>query len=180
MDKNQATGLILFAAVILVYSLFFASGPEIPAVEETLPQTESQVSTTTPEAFTETLSDSLVDAQRSGKFGALAPLTLGTEADVVLENDKVIVTLSTKGAAIKEVILKEYKSWNMEPLALLDEKSSQMNFSIGSNRGALDLSELYFSPKLTEMVTEGVKTQVLTLSAGTESGQIVQTFSLQD
>jgi YidC/Oxa1 family membrane protein insertase len=180
MDKNQATGLILFAAVILVYSLFFASGPELPPVEETLPQTESRVSTPTQEAFSETLPDSLIDLQRSAKFGALAPLTTGTESDVVLENDKVIVTLSTKGATIKQVILKEYKSWNMEPLELLDEKSSQMGFSIESSNGTLDLSELYFNPSLTEAVNDGVKTQVLTLSAGTESGQIVQTFTLED
>jgi len=36
MDKNQATGLLLFAAVILVYSLFFASAPE-PIQEDPVP-----------------------------------------------------------------------------------------------------------------------------------------------
>ena len=179
MDKNQATGLILFAAVILIYSLFFASSPEIPAVEETLPQTEAQVSANSQESISETLPDSLIDVQRSAKFGSLASLTLGTEEDVILENDQVLITLSTKGAAIKQVILKEYKSWNMEPLALLDEKSSVMNFSLEGDSGTVNLKDLYFVPKLREVDQEGIKTQVLTLTAGTESGQIIQTFSLE-
>lgn len=180
MDKNQATGLILFAAVILIYSLFFASGPEIPPVEEIPQQTEAPALANVQESPSEVLPDSLVDAQRTSKYGALASLTIGEEEEVILENDKVKVTLSTQGAAIKEVILKEYKSWNMEPLALLDENSSKMIFSLESAKGPMDLSELFFSPNFTEVEVEGVKTQVLTLSASSESGQIIQKFSLEE
>jgi YidC/Oxa1 family membrane protein insertase len=180
MDKNQATGLILFAAVILIYSMFFASGPEIPPTEEVQQQTETLATQKTQETQTEFLPDSLVDIQRAAKYGVLAPLTLGEEQHVVLENEQVKITLSTKGAEIKEVILKEYKSWSMEPLALLDEKSSKMRFSLESNKGTLDLAELYFNPRLTEEEIDGIKVQTLELSAGTESGQIIQKFTLSE
>jgi YidC/Oxa1 family membrane protein insertase len=180
MDKNQATGLILFAAVILIYSLFFASSPEIPPIEQTPQETEAQTLVTPQVPAIEVLPDSLVDAQRISKYGALASLTVGEEENVILENDKVKITFSTKGAQIKEVILKEFKSWNMEPLALLDEKSSTMNFSLESTKGPVALSELYFSSNLTEEELDGVKTQVLTLSASTESGSIIQKFTLSD
>lgn len=180
MDKNQATGLILFAAVILIYSLFFASGPELPPVEETPQQTEALALETTQEAPMENLPDSLMDAQRISKYGVLAALTVGEEEDVILENENVRVTFSTKGAQIKEVILKEFKSWNGEPLALLTEESSTMNFTLEGARGPIDLSEFYFTPTLSSEETEEVTTQVLTLSAGTESGKIVQRFALAD
>jgi YidC/Oxa1 family membrane protein insertase len=180
MDKNQATGLILFAAVILIYSLFFASSPEIPPIEQTPQETEAQTLVTPQVPAIEVLPDSLVDAQRISKYGALASLTVGEEENVILENDKVKIIFSTKGAQIKEVILKEFKSWNMEPLALLDEKSSTMNFSLESTKGPVALSELYFSSNLTEEELDGVKTQVLTLSASTESGSIIQKFTLSD
>lgn len=180
MDKNQATGLILFAAVILVYSIFFASSPEVPPVEELQQQTEAQAPVNNTESQPEFLPDSLLDVQRVAKYGVLAPLTLGEEKDVILENEQVKITLSTKGAQIKEVILKEYKSWSMEPLALLDEKSSKMSFALESSKGPLDISEFFFNSNLTEEVAEGVKTQVLTLTAATESGQIIQRFSLTD
>jgi YidC/Oxa1 family membrane protein insertase len=180
MDKNQATGLILFAAVILIYSLFFASSPEIPPIEQTPQETEAQALATPQVPIIEVLPDSLVDAQRISKYGALASLTLGEEENVILENDKVKITFSTKGAEIKEVILKEFKSWNMEPLALLDEKSSSMNFSLESTKGPIALSELYFNSTHTEEELDGVKTQVLTLTASTESGSIIQKFTLSD
>lgn len=180
MDKNQATGLILFAAVILVYSIFFASSPEIPPVEELPQQTETQAPESATAIQPEILPDSLVDLQRTAKYGVLAPLTLGEEQDVILENEQVKITVSTKGATIKEVILKEYKSWSMEPLTLLDQKSSKMNLSLESAKGPLDLSELFFNPKVTEEEKDGVKSKVLTLSAATESGQIIQKFTLAE
>ncbi len=181
MDKNQATGLILFAAVILIYSLFFASGPELPPIEETPQQTESQAPTLVQETSVDVIPDSLVDVQRSAKYGVLATLTLGEEEDVILENEKVKITLSTKGAQIKEVILKEFKSWNMEPLALLDQNNSTMNFTLESSNGPVNLADFYFSPDLkVEEDEEGVRTQVLTFSARTESGQIIQKYALAD
>ncbi len=181
MDKNQATGLILFAAVILIYSIFFASGPEIPAVE-TVTQTEAVDGTQTP-SNQQVLSanDSTLDASRIEKFGVLAVLTQGNEEEIILENDLIQVKISTKGAQIKQVILKEYKSWTMEPLILFDEETSKMAFSLESQKGSLNLEDLYFQSEISNSENEaGIKTQTLTLKAGTESGQLIQTFSLAD
>lgn len=181
MDRNQATGLILFAAVILIYSIFFASGPEAPAVEESTPQVENQAnSTPTQEADLNTLPDSLVDAQRAAKYGVLANLTLGEEKEVVLENEEVKVTISTKGGGIKEVLLKEYFSWTKEPLVLLGEKTSQMAFRVDSRFGEMNLQDFYFTPELSQEEKDGLVSQVLTLRAATESGQIIQKYTLAD
>ena len=181
MDKNQATGLILFAAVILIYSIFFASSPEIPAVEtEKVTQTEAVDGTQTP-SNQQVLSanDSTLDASRIEKFGVLAVLTKGNEEEIILENDLIQVKISTKGAQIKQVILKEYKSWTMEPLILFDEETSKMAFSLESQKGSLNLEDLYFQSEISNSENEaGIKTQTLTLKAGTESGQLIQTFSL--
>jgi YidC/Oxa1 family membrane protein insertase len=183
MDKNQATGLILFAAVILVYSIFFASSPEIPAVETgTVAQTEvvqEAPASTNPQVLA--ANDSTLDASRIEKFGVLANLTQGNEEEIMLENDLIQVKISTKGAQIKQVILKEYKSWTMEPLILFDEKTSKMAFSLESQKGNLNLEDLYFQSEISNSENEdGVKTQTLTLKAGTESGQLIQTFTLAD
>lgn len=183
MDKNQATGLILFAAVILVYSIFFASSPEIPAVEpETVAQTEAvQEAPTSTNQQVLAANDSTLDANRIEKFGVLANLTQGNEEEIMLENDLIQVKISTKGAQIKQVILKEYKSWTMEPLILFDEKTSIMAFSLESQKGKLNLEDLYFQSEISNSENErGVKIQTLTLKAGSESGQLIQTFTLAD
>lgn len=185
MDRNQATGLILFAAVILVYSFFFASAPEIPETDNIAPaQTESIQSnasdqTQAPESLA--ANDSTLDAARLAKYGALAPMTIGEEELLSLENDLIHVSISTKGAEVKEVILKEYKSWSMEPLELFNEESSKMDFVIESKGGPLNLNDLYFTSSVESgQNEEGERTQTLTLTSGTESGQIIQSFTLAD
>ncbi|MDR7130366.1 YidC/Oxa1 family membrane protein insertase [Algoriphagus sp. 4150] len=185
MDRNQATGLILFAAVILVYSLFFASTPEIPEVETaTTTQTESiQSNGISQQAITDTISenDSTLDIARLAKYGALASITVGEEETLTLENDLIQVEISSKGAEIRKVILKEYKSWKKEPLELFNEKSSKMDFILESKNGPLDLKDIYFTSSIESGQNEaGEKTQTLILKAGTEGGQIIQSFTLAD
>ena len=103
MDKNQATGLILFAAVILTYSLFFANSPEIPPVETTTPTDSTTIAAATAATILPTsgVPDSLLDLDRQRKSGDLAPFTLGEEKSLVLENEVVKITLSNKGGSIK-------------------------------------------------------------------------------
>lgn len=184
MDKNQATGLILFAAVILIYSFFFASGPEIPAEETQNPApTESKIQETPPAMQSQALAenDSLISAEKIAKYGELATLTSGDENQVSLENDLIQVNLSTKGGVVSEVNLKEFKSWTQEPLILIDDESSKMDFSIESRYGNISLNDLYFTSDLkTEQDEEGANVHVLTLSAETESGKISQVYKLKD
>ncbi|WP_026953411.1 membrane protein insertase YidC [Algoriphagus mannitolivorans] len=181
MDRNQATGLILFAAVILIYSFFFASGPETQVAEESPAQTEQSnviSSNTTPqETFTES---TLADSLRASKFGVLANLTVGEAQDVILENEQVKITFSSKGAKIKEVELKEYKSWQGDPLILLDENTSQMSETLATRFGTFDLAEFYFTPELSTVSEEEGEIKQLTFTAATESGTISQTFSLEE
>ena len=179
MDKNQATGLILFAAVILTYSLFFASNPEIPPVESTEPTVEATQNTPQPNTAV-LLPDSLLDAQRQLQFGELASLTIGEEQNLTLENEVVKITVSTKGGAIKEVLLKKYFSWQNEPLFLLDSSHSSLNYSLDTRLGTVDLNEFYFAPQLSSETIEGVSQQILTLRASSASGQLIQKYTLSE
>jgi len=179
MDKNQATGLILFAAVILTYSLFFASNPEIPPVESTEPTVEATQNTPQPNTAV-LLPDSLLDAQRQLQFGELASWTIGEEQNLTLENEVVKITVSSKGGAIKEVLLKKYFSWQNEPLFLLDSSHSSLNYSLDTRLGTVDLNEFYFAPQLSSETIEGVSQQILTLRASSASGQLIQKYTLSE
>ncbi|MDF2157431.1 membrane protein insertase YidC [Algoriphagus sp. CAU 1675] len=182
MDRNQATGLILFAAVILTYSIFFASSPEVPEVEtETQAQTETKIQEVEATAEMVAVPDSTLDAERIAKFGVLAPLTQGNEEIVTLENDKIQVKISSKGAEIKEVILKEYLDWKKQPLALIDENSSSINFSLESRTGTIQLEDLFFSPSLGSYENEeGVTVHTLSFQTGSESGKLIQEYQLSE
>ncbi|WP_289029783.1 membrane protein insertase YidC [uncultured Algoriphagus sp.] len=182
MDRNQATGLILFAAVILIYSIFFASGPEIDpseetiAVENTVTPNQGSIEEFPPIQKEET--DSLSE-DKINRYGVLATLTLGKEEIVTLENDVIKVDVSTKGGTIKNVELKEYKTWEGKPLLLLDEESSSMSQMLETTKGPVLLEDFYFFPELTSETSEdGKQIQVLTLQTGTESGTLLHRFEL--
>ena len=183
MDKNQATGLILFAAVILTYSLFFATSPEtLPVETSTAPaatSTEAPKSTSNLPS-TAQLPDSVLNLERQAKYGDLAAWTLGEEKEVLLENDVVKITLSNKGGSIQEVLLKNYVSWEKEPLFLLDSAQTSLNYSLDTRLGPINLNELFFVPSVSTEDVEGVKQQTVTFTASSPSGQLVQKYTLKD
>ncbi|WP_194974330.1 membrane protein insertase YidC [Aquiflexum lacus] len=182
MDRNQATGLILFAAVLLVYSIFFASSPEPIAIEDQETNQEVVINNeidSVPE-IPQTEPDSIQNIIAQRQFGTFAAFTKGQQENVVLENDKISITFSTKGAEIKNVVLKEFKTWDQRPLVLLDENSSNLDYKIQTDKGLLSLNEFYFNPTLSTIDIEGVNASVLTFIAQSGSGQIIRTYTLPD
>jgi YidC/Oxa1 family membrane protein insertase len=183
MDRNQATGLILFAAVLLIYSLFFASTPE-PQIEET--QTEEtvqnipQIPDQSSSDLQDTEPDSLVDLRTRSQYGVFAGLVKGTAQKEVLENDKMIVVFSTKGGEIKEVILKDFKSYDQTPLVIMDEDHSEINYQIKTPQGVLSLNDFYFSANTSSAEVDGINATQIEFTANTGSGTITRTYSLVD
>ena len=182
MDRNQATGLILFAAVLLVYSLFFASTPEPqPAEQAEAPEniiSEESLGKVPVQEIVE--QDSIQDLIAQRQFGVFAAMTKGSEEEVSLENDKMIITFSTKGAEITKVELKGFKTWDQRPLLILDEKSSDIDYIIQTDKGPMSLNLFYFSPTLSTTEIDGVNAGVLTFTAQTGSGRISRTYSLRE
>jgi len=182
MDRNQATGLILFAAVLLVYSLFFASTPEPQPVEqaEDLENVIAEDSEEIIPAQELIEQDSIQDLLAQIQYGVFAAMTKGSEEEVSLENDKMIVSFSTKGAEITKVELKGYKTWDQRPLLILDEKSSDIDYIIQTNKGPLSLNLFYFNPTLSTTEIDGEKVSILTFTAQTGSGRVSRTYSLRE
>lgn len=182
MDRNQAAGLILFAAVLLIYSIFFATTPEpLPEdsnpVTQTIPQESAGLDTITQEIIQP---DSIQDLIAQRQFGVFAPMTKGTAEDVVLENDVMAVTFSTKGGEITKVELKEFKTWDQRPLILIDNESSDLSFSIQTEKGPQSLNDFYFNPTASTVDVEGTAVSILTFIAKSGNGSIIRTYSLAD
>lgn len=179
MDKNQATGLLLFAAVILVYSLFFASAPE-PIADDPVPvNTETQEISESSTAQT-IEPDSVSDLKIQQQFGDFASLSQGTEEEVVLENELLRVVLSSKGGEIKSVELKEYKTWSQAPLFLLDENNAAIDYEIQGRTGALSLNSLYFETSSANIVVDEMPAQEVTFTANTGNGTIERIYTLKN
>ncbi len=138
----------------------------------------------TKEAQIKQLPDSLRQVAMSGKYGVFAAAGTGTEEDVVVENDKMKITFSTKGARIKNVDLKGYQKWvrdklddyHKEQLNILADPKNKFEYRLPVNSAESKVvytSDLYFVPS--------VSGNTVNFKADAGNGRYIeQTFKLTD
>ena len=180
MDRNQAIGLILISLLVIVYFQFFAptpqplTGTERDTIEVEVKE-EPQIQDPVISALPEISQDSSAIAAEMGKLGPFSTGLEGNEEEIQLENDNILITFSTKGASIRQVILKEYLTYEKEPLILLDEESSRISLIAKSRNGDINLDQLYYkASKTTREDTTVVKFRL----AGSDGSYLDHIFEL--
>jgi len=85
-----------------------------------------------------------------------------SEEIIVLENSNILLELSTKGAEIKKLLLKDFKNYNEDPLFLIDKNKSIFSFNIpvgrNSNINSQDLN--YTAEIIDENSSVKLKAQI--------------------
>ncbi len=155
MDKNQVTGFILIGLIMAGFYYFTQPSQEelarmqaqrdsIAAVqqEQLLLETEDKVN--------DFIANEIQQSQDSNfyanKYGEFAPFVVGEEQLVTLENERIIVKLSNKGAKVYSVELKDYLTHDKKPLILFEGKESTFNFDFFSRSNRkISSEELYFT-----------------------------------
>ena len=143
MDRNQLVGLTLIAVMLITYTQFFAPKPPAQPVttkEQLVPVVERAPAPHQEEAPHLAALTPVVPAQ----YGIFAPAMQGTEKEVVLENEDMRVTLTSRGGRIKQVVLKNYQDHQSQPFTFLDEQSSYMGFQLSTHGMQLNTSDLFF------------------------------------
>jgi YidC/Oxa1 family membrane protein insertase len=185
MDRNQATGIMLILLLLFVYFQFFAPNPQPKQVmKDTSGAKSNQASRDTTSRQTVSAdslpNDSLANEQLRKTFGDFASAAAGQDQDVILENKDIRVTLGTRGGRIKEVLLKNYQTYDRKPLILLDEQTSDMVLTLPANSGNIALQDLFFTTSNSNtQVTEGDSSTVTFRLALSPSQTIEQTYSLR-
>ena len=166
MDRNQTIGLVLISAILLVYVFFFA--PEPPETVYNNPKTDSTAAPKTQRAAdaadtVAALPDSVISAQQRSQFGEFAAAAAGTARQIQLQNNRLQVSISTKGGSISKVLLKDFTTFDKQPLVLLDSASSNFALNlIAANGKPINLADLYYTPSQSTTADGG---QVLKLTA---------------
>lgn len=169
MDKSTIVGLVLIMVLFGIWQYVIAPSPEELAERQRLQDSITAVDATarTPApalaepAFTpeqvEGLTDSARQARFAGTFGAFSNSAAGVEEEVTIENDLMVLTLSTKGGGIERVELKDYakviededKNESKLPLYLLDDERDRFEYILpvnGVSGGGISTRDLYFTP----------------------------------
>nr|WP_315424147.1 membrane protein insertase YidC [uncultured Pedobacter sp.] len=152
MDRNTFTGLFLIM-IILAGSFYFLrpNEAEMKKAKETerldslkkAGVTPAQKDTTKTAAIANPAVDSLA---LKGPFGTA--LT-GTEANTVLENENLLITLSNKGGKITSVEVKGQKTFTGKPLILFAGSENKFGLNLNAAGKVINTNDLYFTSTKT-------------------------------
>ena len=157
MDKNSLIGLLLIGAIIIGFGVYNqpsqeeidaarrrndsialvqAKVKELATEDVKREQDLTSVKESTPlDSFEIAFKDSVAQVQISSAYGEFSSSALIEDRDIVVENDVMIITFSTRGGSVKSVELKDYQTYDSLPLVLLDEQSRfGLNFFTRSNK----------------------------------------------
>ena len=172
MDRNTIIGFLLIAAMLLGYQ-WMAPRPEPP---KPTAQPKAKTAASAAQAVVPQL-DSITAKAQYGDFAAAAQ---GTAQNIVIENENIRITFSNKGGTVKEVLLKNYKTYEQKPLYLLDEKSSKFALELPTATGKVNLSDLYFTTNAqNQTLTAGQSAKVVFRLALPNNQSIEQTYTIQ-
>ena len=149
MDKNTVTGFILIALVVIGFSWYsrpseaelrqMAQQDSIAAVDREKAEEEQKLKAEAEEAAHQAVPDSsalFFDSRQ------------GNEQEIILQNNKVKLTLSTLGGTIQNAEILGYKSRNHEgDVILMNRKDAQMAFSFEGKLENIVTSDYFFRPE---------------------------------
>jgi len=150
MDKNNIIGFSLIAAVLIGFSIWNQPSAEERAeiarqdsIANVKKAQEKKLASKTSVANTATDS-SLTNADTTSVlFNALK----GTAQDVTLKSEKLTLTLNSKGAVVRKVLIKGFKDRNGNPdVTLFNSNDQNLSYILSTKEENIDTKELYFQP----------------------------------
>ena len=179
MDRNTFTGLFLIL-IILVGSTYLMRPSDEDIKREKAKQTQDSLARVKKQDAPQTLSaDSiktvsapLVDSVllKSGPFGAAQ---FGSNEPIILENELIKVKISPRGGRIASVQLKNFKSYNQEPLIMFEGEGNKFGLLFGSAGQNISTNELYFSPSAKSLTVAKSDSSSLTMRLMHSEGKYI-------
>ncbi len=149
MDKNTIIGFALIAAVLFGFTWF-----NQPSQEEIEAQRiQDSIATVTKQKADEkrkieeiTKKAAAAQAAASDSTSLLFSALSGDAKEIVLQNDKVALTFSTKGAVVEKAVIKGYSDINgNEDVVLFDKQTQKLNFVLSTKEQNISTADLYFN-----------------------------------
>ena len=138
MDRNSAIGLTLIAALLMAYFYWFSPVPEPQTSKAPLAPSEMGAQDSTQQA--PVLSDSILNAT----YGDLSASMKGQESPIVVENEDLKLIFTNKGAILREVELKKYKTYHQQPLKLVTPTNNEFSLIAKYQGKDIDLYKLFY------------------------------------
>ncbi len=160
MDKNSVTGLVLISIIIGVFMWWSQPTEEQKAAqkryqdsiqqvelakEKTALELEKKKEAENTIAFDDNTADSTIQKELTNKYGLFSNVVIGENQFYTLENNKLKVKFSSKGAKVYSVEIKDFKTHDGQPLILFDGDKNVFGFNFFHNNRILNTNDLYYT-----------------------------------
>lgn len=185
MNKNNIIGFLLIAVVLIGFSWYNQPSAEeqrAAFVQDSIAKAkhaEMEKASKAAAAKRQTNAKAKVEADSTALFYSALK---GQAKKIVLKNEKVELTLNTKGATVEKAVIKGYVGHNLQvkdgsadakDVTLFDGNDQSLKFMLEAKEANIIISDLYFTPSnvtdksvtMTAVADEG-KTLTLTYTLG--------------
>ena len=177
MDKNTTTGFILIALVLIAFSYFNRPSEEqqrAAFVQDSIAQVAKLNAEKKQKAEAAAKQAAARQKAEQDTTALFHNALKGTAQDVILKNQKVELTLSTKGATVVKAVVKGFKDRNGNPdVTLFQDKEQRLNYMLAAKEANIETQDLFFD---ATDVTDSTVT--FTAVAGEGDKQIVMSYQL--
>lgn len=173
MDRNTVIGFVLLA--LLFFGYFYYSQQGQLAVEKQKQHIQDSLNKLKPKADTTLNASHLADSlavEKTIASGIIQDST-GKEKLITVENKVLKVTFSNKGGQPKQIEVKNFKTFDGEPLILEDGKFNNISYAINTgNNSTARTSDLLFTTEPIQTTADS--NQIITFRLQTKNGESIE------
>ncbi|MGG7664992.1 membrane protein insertase YidC [Dyadobacter sp. BHUBP1] len=159
MDKNFVIGLVLIMLMLIGYQVL------VPKPVEPTPVAEVKKEAAKPASVT---SDTTQNSSQS------VDSTVVPQKDLVIETKDARVVFTNKGGVMKEVMLKNYKTYDQKPLYLIAENHNNFQIDLPTQTGDVRLTNQTFITDAQDRTLAEKDSAVITYRATLKNNQTVE------
>ncbi len=159
MDKNFVIGLVLIMLMLIGYQVL------VPKPVEPTPVAEVKKEAAKPASVT---SDTTQNSSQS------VDSTVVPQKDLVIETKDARVVFTNKGGVMKEVMLKNYKTYDQKPLYLIAEKHNNFQIDLPTQTGDVRLTNQTFTTDAQDRTLAEKDSAVITYRTTLKNNQTVE------
>ena len=165
MDRNTIIGFVLLA--LLFFGMFYYNSKSQLAYEQQQHRIQDSINRLKPAPDSNRLAQDSIkhdSTSRQLSLGSVLQDSTGAEATTVVENELLKITFTNKGAQPKIVELKNFKSFNGQPLILQNGPFNKLGYAINTGGQLVpQTSDLLFHSSPVQKAADGSQTVTFTL-----------------
>ena len=151
MDKNTLIGFVLIAAVLFGFTWYNQPSKEQIEAQRTKDSIENVAKQKAEQQrllAEQEKQAAKLEEEKKDSSALFFKARNGSEKKIVLENEKMAVTFSSKGAVAEKVVIKNFEDNDgNETVTLFDKDTQRLNFTFAAKETNIETSELFFEVK---------------------------------